>query len=62
MPEIVKMFRAQGGNQLTLEPHLMIFDGFAYLEQDEAKTQMGYVFANQREAFDAAVAALKEYL
>lgn len=62
VPEIVKMFRAQGGNQLTLEPHLMLFDGFAYLEQDEAKTQMGYVYANQREAFDAAVAALKESL
>lgn len=62
VPEIVKMFRAQGGNQLTLEPHLMIFDGFAYLEQDEAKTQMGYVYANQREAFDAAVKALKESL
>lgn len=62
VPEIVKMFRAQGGNQLTLEPHLMLFDGFAYLENDDAKTQMGFVYANQREAFDAAVAALKESL
>lgn len=62
VPEIVKMFLAQGGNQLTLEPHLMLFDGFAYLEQDEAKTKMGFVYANQREAFDAAVAALKESL
>lgn len=62
VPEIVKMFRAQGGYQLTMEPHLMLFDGFAYLEQDDAKTQMGYVYANQREAFDAAVKALKEYL
>jgi hypothetical protein len=56
------MFRAQGGTQLTLEPHLMLFDGFAYLEQDEAKTQMGFVYKTQREAFDAAVAALKEFL
>ena len=62
VPEIVKMFRAQGGYQLTMEPHLMLFDGFAYLEQDDAKTQMGYVYANQREAFDAAVKALKECL
>jgi hypothetical protein len=62
VPEIVKMFRAQGGYQLTMEPHLMLFDGFAYLEQDDAKTQMGFVYANQREAFDAAVAALKESL
>lgn len=62
VPEIVKMFRAQGGTQLTLEPHLMLFDGFAYLEQDEAKTQMGFVYKTQREAFDAAVAALKESL
>ena len=62
VPEIVKMFLAQGGTQLTMEPHLMLFDGFAYLETDEAKTKMGYVFSNQREAFDVAVAALKEYL
>ncbi|MBQ4612962.1 MAG: sugar phosphate isomerase/epimerase [Clostridia bacterium] len=62
VPEIVGKFIAQGGRQLTMEPHLMLFDGFAYLEADEAKTKMGYVFADQREAFDVAVAALKEYL
>ncbi len=63
VPEIVSKFIAKGGKQLTLEPHLTVFDGFADLEKDEAKTQMGaYTYASQREAFDAAVAALKASL
>lgn len=61
VPEIVGKFLAAGGNQLTLEPHLTVFDGFAALEQEDAKTKMDeFAYASQREAFDAAVAALKE--
>lgn len=63
VPEILHQFLGQGGWQLTLEPHLTVFAGFADLEKDEAKTKMAvYEYPSQRAAFDAAVAALKESL
>ncbi len=63
VPEILRRFIARGGWQLTLEPHLTVFSGFAALEKDEAKTQMAaYEYPTQRAAFDAAVAALREAL
>lgn len=63
VPEILRAFLANGGSQLTLEPHLTVFEGFAALEKDEQKTKMAeYAYSNQRAAFDAAVAALKESL
>ena len=63
VPELIKEFIAMGGNQLTLEPHLTVFEGFADLEPEEAKTKMEeFAYPNQRAAFDAAVAALKESL
>ena len=63
VPEILHQFVAQGGWQLTLEPHLTVFSGFADLEKEDAKTKMAaYEYPSQRAAFDAAVAALKEAL
>ena len=63
VPEILHQFIAQGGWQLTLEPHLTVFSGFADLEKEDAKTKMAaYEYPSQRAAFDAAVAALKEAL
>ncbi len=63
VPTLLKEFIAMGGNQLTLEPHLTVFKGFDALEQAEQKTAMGeFAYASQREAFDAAVDALKEAL
>ncbi len=63
VPELIKEFIAMGGNQLTLEPHLTVFEGFADLEPDEAKTKMeAFAYPDQRTAFDAAVNALKECL
>lgn len=63
VPEIIKKFRAQGGSQLTLEPHLTVFKGFADLEKDDAKTKMdNFQYPSQRVAFDEAVKALKESL
>ena len=63
VPEILHQFIAQGGWQLTLEPHLTVFSGFAALEKEDAKTKMAaYEYPSQRAAFDAAVAALKEAL
>ena len=63
VPEILHRFIARGGWQLTLEPHLTVFSGFADLEKEDAKTKMAaYEYPSQRAAFDAAVAALKEAL
>lgn len=63
VPEILHQFIAQGGWQLTLEPHLTVFSGFADLEKEDANTKMAaYEYPSQRAAFDAAVAALKEAL
>ncbi len=60
IPEIIKLYRAQGGEVMTLEPHLALFGGFATLEKNEQKKQFAYT--NQTEAFDAGVAALKKIL
>ncbi len=60
IPEIIKLYRAQGGSVMTLEPHLALFGGFAALEKNEQEKQFAY--ANQTEAFDAGVAALKKIL
>lgn len=48
---------------LTLEPHLTVFDGFAALEKDGVSMQgQSYAYASNREAFDAAAAAVRELL
>lgn len=61
VPEIIAAFRAAGGWQVTLEPHLTVFKGFADLENEGAKTEMDeYAYPSQRAAFDAAIAALRE--
>ena len=49
------------GKVLSIEPHLTKFVGFDALEGGE-KTQLGFSYPNNRAAFDAAVAALKELI
>lgn len=49
------------GKVLSVEPHLTKFVGFDALEGGE-KTQLGFSYPNNRAAFDAAVAALKELI
>ncbi len=60
IPEIIKLYRAQGGEVMTLEPHLALFDGFAGLEKNDAEKK--FVYTSQSEAFDVGVAALKNIL
>ncbi len=61
MDAIIRAYRAQGGNVLTLEPHLAVFDGLAGLEREGEESNIGkYTFANNDEAFDAACVALRE--
>lgn len=63
LPEILKEFKAQGGKGLTLEPHLSIFKGLAGLEREGEKSQIGaFQYASKEEAFDVAVASLREII
>ena len=52
--------RIDGDKVLTLEPHLMIFDAYASIDETEMKLK--FRFENNDEAFDAAVSALKKIL
>ncbi len=63
LPEILKMYAAQGGKGVTLEPHLSIFKGLAGLEREGEKSVIGaYQYPTKEAAFDAAVAALREII
>ena len=59
--EIVKMYAKQGGEVLTLEPHLMEFTGLAQLENGESVSQIP-VYTDTNVAFDAGANALKAIL
>ncbi len=60
VPEILKLYKANGGVGLTLEPHLSVFKGLSDLEQKGEKSVVGkYEFSSNEAAFDAAVEALK---
>lgn len=60
---IVHSYMAQGGNALTIEPHLTIFKGLAELEREGEKSNVGeFVYADNNSAFDAACVALKQIL
>ena len=57
---ILKKYYAMGGRDLTLEPHLKVFDGMKDLEKDFDAGKIGQrkVYPTARAAFDAAVTAL----
>lgn len=60
---VVKEFLAKGGNAMTIEPHLKVFDGLNALENPGDKSVVGqYVYPNTDASFDAACNALKEIL
>ena len=56
---ILKNYAAKGGSVITLEPHLAEFVGLAGLEREGEKSGITCRYASEREAFDAAVTALK---
>ena len=56
--EIVKMYLAQGGEVMTLEPHLNSFVGLDKLEDGES-LETAFSYKNNDESFDAAVKALR---
>ncbi|MCQ2462903.1 MAG: sugar phosphate isomerase/epimerase [Clostridia bacterium] len=57
---IVEQFRQQGGEAVTLEPHLTVFDSLASLEREGEKTRIDpFTYETPRKAFDAAVSAFR---
>ena len=62
VPQIVKDFRAMGGNAVTIEPHLTVFAGLKDLERAGEETKMAYAYESSDAAFDAACDALKTCL
>lgn len=57
--EIVRRYLAQGGEVMTLEPHLTKFVGLDKLENGESLKSGLSVYKDNDEAFDAAVNALR---
>ncbi|MBQ9086441.1 MAG: sugar phosphate isomerase/epimerase [Clostridia bacterium] len=62
VPTLVKNYVAQGGQVMTLEPHLTAFTGLDKLENGESLKPGLKNYANNDEAFDAGVAALKNII
>ena len=61
--QLVQAFIAQGGLDMTIEPHLTVFDGLRNLERaGEESAVEEYAYASADEAFDAACSALREVL
>lgn len=61
--EIIGEYAKLGGRNLTIEPHLKVFEGLQALEREGEKTQLGaYVYDTNDLAFDAACAALRTLL
>lgn len=62
LPEILRDFVARGGESVTVEPHLQVFDGLAALEKDQKSAIPEGMYATSDDAFDAACGALKDIL
>lgn len=60
--QIIKRYLAQGGQVMTLEPHLQDFVGLSGLENGESVKTLNINYKNNDESFDAGVAALKGVL
>lgn len=62
--EIVQSFRANGGENATMEPHLYDFGAYKSLEKEGLAVELGkrFAFASSDEAFDAAVHAFRKLL
>ena len=62
LPWLCAQFAAQGGTVMTLEPHLKVFSALSSLEQEGDESAIGTSYATNREAFDAAAAALRKII
>jgi len=61
---ILKQYQAQGGDVVTIEPHLTMFDGLATLENEGNTSGVGevYSYPSNEAAFSAAVEAFRSIL
>lgn len=59
---ILDEFKKLGGESVTLEPHLTVFEGLKALEKEGDASVVGevYKYSSNTEAFSAAVSALRE--
>lgn len=63
LPFLVSEYSQQGGGIMTLEPHLMVFDGLAALEATDEKTEIdNFSYPDNDTAFDVAANAIKEII
>lgn len=62
LPELLKDFSARGGEAVTLEPHLQVFEGLSDLEKDHKTPVPRFAYPTSDAAFDAACQALKALL
>ena len=62
LERIVGEYISSGGRNMTVEPHLTVFDGLASLEKTGGKLKNKYVFNSNREAFDCACDAIKDII
>ena len=61
--KLLKMYTEQGGTVVTLEPHLMVFDGLKDLENGESIKESDVpVYPDNDTAFDAGAKALFDVL
>lgn len=60
---LIKLYSEVGGEVLTIEPHLSVFDGFDALEKPGEKTNIDmYRYPSRAAAFRAAADALKTFI
>ena len=63
LKEIVDKFRAQGGKNVTIEPHLTVFEGLRELEGKDREIKVAeFNYPDADTAFDVACNALKALL
>ena len=61
---ILDDYIGNGGDSVTVEPHLTVFDGLKALEKEGDTSVVGevYKYSSNTEAFTAAVSALRELI
>ena len=62
LPELLSDYAAHGGNVVTVEPHLRVFDGLASLERDRKVPLPDGAYPSADAAFDAACSALRSLI
>ena len=61
LEEILADFEKNGGNNVSVEPHLQVFEGFGALENGQKTEIPEGMYATSDEAFDTACRALRKY-